>query len=124
MPISLTSQARGGPWVSGLFRLFNEKKGGYKEGLRTREEKWVANVNGRARRLIFALNISQEALLPYYERAAQVVAVKSPDDRHIQFPDGVLRRSVTGDGVRGIVEFEMEFDQNNKFVDMQHVGGE
>lgn len=50
--------------------------------------------------------------------------VRSLDGRHIQFPCGGLRRFGVSDGVRGRFEFEMEFDQNNKFVDMQRVGGE
>lgn len=79
------------------------------------------NPDDKSLKLRFVLNISQEALLSYYEGSARVVAVKSLDGRSIQFPASVLRRFVTGNGVQGI--FEMEFDQNNKFVDMQRVDG-
>lgn len=77
--------------------------------------------DGKSTRVRFALNISQDALLSYYEGTARAVVVKSLDGRSIQFPASVLRRFVTGDGVQGI--FEMEFDENNKFVGMQRVGG-
>lgn len=75
---------------------------------------------GKSKKLRFALNIPQDVLLSYYEGTARAVAVKSLDGRSIQFPANVLRRFVTSDGVQGI--FEMEFDENNKFVSMQRVG--
>ena len=79
----------------------------------------MSGEDAKSRRVRFALNIPQDALLSYYEGTARVVAVKSLDGRGIQFPANVLRHFVTSDGVRGI--FEMEFDENNKFVDMRRV---
>ena len=74
---------------------------------------------GRPYRVKFTLNISQDVLLSYYEGAARYVVVTAMDGRTIQFPANILRRFVSGDGVRGI--FEMEFDENNKFVDLRRI---
>lgn len=72
------------------------------------------------KRARFALNIPHDVLLSYYEGTARAVMVKSMDGRSIQFPANILRRFVTDEGVQGI--FEMEFDENNRFVDMRRVG--
>ena len=79
----------------------------------------MAGQQGKSNKIRFALNIPQDTLLSYYEGAARTVAVKSLDGRSIQFPANILRQFVTGDGVRGI--FELEFDENNKFVNMRRV---
>jgi Protein of unknown function (DUF2835) len=76
--------------------------------------------DGKSRRVRFALNIPQDVLLSYYEGTARAVVVKSLDGRSIQFPANVLRRFVTSEGVQGV--FEMEFDEDNKFVCMRRVG--
>lgn len=80
----------------------------------------MAGQEDRSSRVRFALNITQDVLLSYYEGTARAVVVKSLDGRSIQFPANVLRRFVTGDGVRGV--FEIEFDGNNKFVEMRRIG--
>lgn len=67
----------------------------------------------------FALNISGDRYLSYYEGAARVVVARSFDGRRIQFPANVLRRFVTRDGIQGV--FEMEFDEDNKFVSIRRV---
>ena len=79
----------------------------------------MAGQEGNSNRVRFALNISQDELLSYYEGTARAVMVKASDGRNIQFPANVLRPFVTGDGVRGI--FEMVFDENNKLMDMRRV---
>ena len=66
------------------------------------------------------LSISKDVLLSYYEGAAQAVVVKSEDGRSIQFPANILRPFVTNNGVHGI--FEIEFDENNKFIAIQRSG--
>ena len=79
----------------------------------------MAGQGGNYNRVRFALNISQDVLLSYYQGMARAVAVKSLDGRGIQFPANALRPFVTSDGVRGI--FEVTFDENNKLVDMQRI---
>ena len=79
----------------------------------------MAGQDGKSHKVRFALNISQDVLLSYYEGAAKSVVVKSMDGRSIQFPANILRQFVTADGVQGL--FEMEFDENNKFVGIHRV---
>ena len=80
----------------------------------------MASQDAKPGRVRFVLNIPQEVLLSYYDGTARSVVVKSLDGRSIQFPANVLRQFVTSDGVRGL--FEMEFDENNKFVGLRRVG--
>lgn len=80
----------------------------------------MAGGGGDSNTVRFALNISQDKLLSYYEGAARAVVVNSLDGRSIQFPANLLRQFVTSEGVQGI--FEMEFDANNKFVAMRRIG--
>ena len=79
----------------------------------------MAEQDGKSYKVRFALNISQDVLLSYYEGTAKSVVVKSLDGRSIQFPANILRQFVTAEGVQGL--FEMEFDEHNKFVGMQRV---
>ncbi len=72
------------------------------------------------RRVRFALSIPGDVYLSFYVGAARAVVVKAADGRNIQFPAGILRRFVTHDGIQGV--FEMEFDENNKFVNIHRVG--
>jgi len=67
----------------------------------------------------FALSIPGNVYLSYYEGAARAVVVTSFDGRRIQFPAKVLRQFVTRDGIQGV--FEMEFDENDKFVTIRRV---
>lgn len=75
---------------------------------------------GKTNKVRFMLSISQDVLLSYYEGGAQAVVVKSEDGRSIQFPANILRQFVTNNGVHGV--FEIEFDENNKFIEMQRIG--
>ena len=74
----------------------------------------------KSRRIRFALSIPGDVYLSYYEGTARAVVVESFDGRSIQFPANILRRFVTADGIAGI--FEMDFDENNKFVSMRRIG--
>jgi len=80
----------------------------------------LAGQEGNSNRVRFALNISQDELLSYYEGTARAVMVKASDGRNIQFPANVLQQFVTRDGIQGV--FEMEFDKDNKFVNIRRVG--
>jgi len=75
--------------------------------------------DAKSSKVRFALNITQDVLLSYYEGTARSVVVKSLDGRSIQFPANVLRQFVTVEGVQGI--FEIEFDADNKFVGLRRV---
>ena len=68
----------------------------------------------------FRLAISPERYLSYYQGAARNVLAVSVDGRRVQFPAERLRPFVTHEGVCG--EFVLEFDANNKFVDLRRVG--
>ena len=74
----------------------------------------MADSRENARAVRFALNITGDVYQSYYAGAAQAVVVNSFDGRSIQFPAKVLQQFVTRDGVQGV--FEMEFDEQNKFV--------
>lgn len=67
----------------------------------------------------FALSIPGNVYLSYYEGAARAVVVTSFDGRRIQFPAKVLRQFVARDGIQGV--FEMEFDENDKFVIIRRI---
>lgn len=62
----------------------------------------------------FRLAISREEYLAYYQGSAQVVVVRSEDNKIIQFPAGAIREFVSHEGVFG--RFEISFDENNKLV--------
>ena len=79
----------------------------------------LAGQDGKSYIVSFALNISQDVLLTYYEGAAKSVVAKTLDGRNIQFPANILRQFVTAEGVQGL--FEMEFDENNKFLAMRRI---
>ena len=72
-----------------------------------------------ARVVRFALDISGDVYQSYYTGVVQAVVVKSFDGRSIQFPANVLQQFVTRAGVQGV--FEMEFDEQNKFVAIRRV---
>lgn len=79
----------------------------------------MADSRDNSRLVRFALNISADLYLSYYEGAARAVVVESFDGRSIQFPANVLQQFVTRDGIQGV--FEMEFDEKNKFVAIRRI---
>ena len=70
-------------------------------------------------RLRFRLAMPAELYLNYYQGKAQAVMVETLDGRTLQFPAQVLQRFVTHAGIHGL--FEIEFDEQNKFVDIRRV---
>ena len=70
-------------------------------------------------RLRFRLTMPAELYLNYYQGKAQAVMVETLDGRTLQFPAQVLQRFVTHAGIHGL--FEIEFDEQNKFVDIRRV---
>ena len=70
--------------------------------------------------LCFYLDISPERYLNYYKGKARAVSVVSVEGKRVEFPADRLRPFVTHEGVRGL--FALQFDNNNKFVDMKRLG--
>lgn len=73
-----------------------------------------------AQRLKFYLNISNDEFLAYYQGHANSVLVRSEDGRNVQLPAQNLRQFLTGDGIRGV--FEMELDDTNKLLELRLIG--
>ncbi len=67
-----------------------------------------------------SLSISADKLQAYYSGAVRNVAAKASDGRMIHFPVNILRPFVDHNGVRG--RFQIEFDENNKFVGIERLG--
>ena len=67
----------------------------------------------------FQLAISAEEYLAYYQGSAQVVVVRSEDNKTIRFPASAIREFVTHDGIFG--DFEIAFDENNKLIAIQSI---
>ncbi len=72
------------------------------------------------RTLRIVLHIPAQEIQYYYEGAARNVAATSVDGRSVRFPAAILRSVVGHDGVHG--EFELAFDENNKFLSIRRVG--
>lgn len=70
--------------------------------------------------IVFALNISADEYLRYYQGAARHVLVRGRDGRTAQIPAGLLRRFVSHDGVHG--EFRLRFDAGNRLISLDRVG--
>ena len=79
----------------------------------------MSDAAGDARRARFALNISAELYLRYYQGRARAVVVKDFNGRNLQMPASVLQRFVTCDGVQGV--FEIEFDDKHRFVAIRRI---
>jgi len=68
----------------------------------------------------FAIYISYDDYLAYYQGTVKNVSVKAHDGRRIEFPAGMLQRHLTREGIRGA--FELEFDNNHKLIELRRVG--
>ena len=67
----------------------------------------------------FRLAISANDYLAHYQGSAQVVVVRSEDNRVVQFPASAIRKFVTHDGIYG--RFEMTIDENNKLIAIEPI---
>jgi hypothetical protein len=72
-----------------------------------------------SREIVFALNISQDEYLRYYQGTVRHVIARGRDGRTVQFPAGLLRRFITRDGIHG--EFRLRFDDQHKLVDLERI---
>lgn len=71
------------------------------------------------REIRFALSLSREDYLRYYQGVARHVVVRSHDGLQVQFPARLLRPFVTHQGVLG--EFRLLLDDANKMLDLQRL---
>lgn len=67
----------------------------------------------------FNLHLSPDDFAAYYKGYAKNVQVRAVDGREVRFPADVLRKFVTTYGIHGT--FELEFDANNKLVDLRRI---
>ncbi len=69
----------------------------------------------------FHLNIPAETYRHYYQGQANVVQVQvqALDGQNLRFPAAILRPYLSHAGVSGL--FELEFDENQRFVCLQRL---
>ena len=67
----------------------------------------------------FALHLSAEEYLQYYEGIANSIQVTSRCGKTIQFPAEKMREFVLNDGLHG--SFIMKLDDKNKFLSIRRI---
>ncbi|HEB56874.1 MAG TPA: DUF2835 family protein [Gammaproteobacteria bacterium] len=67
----------------------------------------------------FRLNLPAETYRCYYQGEVNMVQVKSLDGQRLRFPAAILRPYLSHAGVSGL--FELEFDENQRFVSLQRL---
>ena len=72
-----------------------------------------------SQRARFDLNIPAEQILAYYQGLARQVSVLSYDGQRIEFPAEKLRPFLDHRGVQGV--FELEFDEQHRFVTLHRI---
>jgi len=70
-------------------------------------------------RVRFHLSLSAENYRQYYRGQVNAVQVQSLDGQNLRFPAAILRPYLSHAGVSGL--FELEFDDNQKFVSLQRL---
>lgn len=70
-------------------------------------------------RFHFSLSISPDDYKAFYEGVARHVQVVTHSGIRLRFPASVLRQFLTTSGIQG--SFELEVDQNNKFVSIHRL---
>ena len=70
-------------------------------------------------RVRVSIYLTVDQVHAYYAGAVKNVAAKTVDGRVIHFPANILRSVVDKNGVNGM--FDIEFDQNHKFVAIHRV---
>lgn len=71
------------------------------------------------KRVVVSLYIPADEYLRHYKGSVRSVLAYDQTGRRIKFPANILQRFVTRDGIRGV--FEITFDDNNKFSDIQRL---
>lgn len=72
-----------------------------------------------AKTVRFRLNISRDEALRYYHGTARNVIVHAENGQRLQFPAEHIRQFIDHLGVNGV--FKIEFDANNKLLDLQRI---
>ena len=67
----------------------------------------------------FHLNIPAETYRQYYQGRVNEVQVRSLDGQNLRFPAAILRPYLSHVGVSGL--FELEFDENQRFVSLKRL---
>ena len=65
----------------------------------------------------FTINMPADTYRHYYAGHAHFIQVQGHDGRSLRFPAEKLRPYLSHRGVQG--EFELEFDENNKFISLR-----
>ena len=76
-------------------------------------------MNEKTNRICFRLYISADEYKRYYSGEVRYVLARSYDGRRVKFPASHLRRFISAEGISG--EFEIEFDDNNRFRDIRRI---
>lgn len=67
----------------------------------------------------FSLSMPAETYRRYYQGRVNMVQVKSLDGQRLRFPAAILRPYLSHTGVSGL--FELEFDENGRFISLQRL---
>ncbi len=70
-------------------------------------------------RILFSINMPTETYRQYYKGQVNMVQVRSLDGQNLRFPAAVLRPYLGHAGISGL--FELEFDENRRFVSLQRL---
>ena len=76
--------------------------------------------NSSSNAIRFKLAMPSDTYLAYYKGHARNISVQSLDNRRLKFPAAAVRKFLTHDGVYGL--FEIQFDENNKLLDIIKIG--
>ncbi|MGR9072903.1 MAG: DUF2835 domain-containing protein [Gammaproteobacteria bacterium] len=70
--------------------------------------------------LRFSLDIKADRYLDFYKGIARRISAVTDNGKRIEFDARHVRPFLTKDGIKGA--FEMEIDQNNRFVSIKKTG--
>jgi hypothetical protein len=69
--------------------------------------------------LVVDLAIGAEKLAAYYRGEARTVRARATNGQTVQFPTSILQKHISKDGIHG--RFQLEFDEQNKFVGLHRL---
>jgi len=73
----------------------------------------------KVRKIRFHIHIESDEYLRYYQGLADKVRLVADNGQVVMFPANRLKPFLTHDGITG--HFEMQFDQNNKFISIRQL---
>ena len=82
-------------------------------------ERSTASTVSENKRIRFALKISADQYLSYYQGVSRRISTISVDGLRIEFPAQNIQRFLTRDGIQGM--FEMELSPENKFIGIKKI---